>query len=213
MSVAARPPEGDAPLPWGGRRASRQEGSPVVAARPPEGDAPLDHAALAARVPHAGPMCLLDTVISWDEQHIECAAVGHSPAAHPLAQDGRLPATAAIEYAAQAMALHGRLVQERTLADAAPTRGFLAGLRSVRLHRRWIGPDASLLRVRVTRFAGDDVQVLYDFEVVADAPVAEGRAVVVLDATTRAPSRAAPATGHVSTAAAASPPPAMDADR
>ena len=29
MSAAARPPEGGAPLPRGGRRASRQEGSPV----------------------------------------------------------------------------------------------------------------------------------------------------------------------------------------
>ena len=174
MSGSARPPEGDA---------SR-----------PAGDAPLDHAAIAARVPHAGRMCLLDTVISWDEQHIECTAVGHSPAPHPLAQDGRLPATAAIEYAAQAMALHGRLVQEQAAADAVPARGFLAGLRSVRLHRRWIGPEAPRLTVRVTRFAGDDVQVLYDFEVVADAPIAAGRAVVVLDASTRAASRAAPAT-------------------
>jgi hypothetical protein len=37
----------------------------------------------------------------------------------------------------------------------------------------------------VERFAGDDVQVLYDFTVHAGGPVASGRAVVVLDAAAR----------------------------
>ena len=160
----------------------------------------LDHDAIAARIPHAGPMCLLDQAVSWDESRIECTAFARPPrhpdaaarsgpeasvAAHPLAQDGRLPATAAIEYAAQAMALHGRLLQEGA-TDAAPTRGFLAGLRSVRLHCRWIADESSPLTIRVTRFAGDDVQVLYDFEVRAAGPIAQGRAVVILDAVSRA---------------------------
>ena len=156
----------------------------------------LDHAAIAARVPHAGAMCLLDSVVSWDEQHIECRAAGHVSPAHPLVQDGRLPATAAIEYAAQAMALHGRLVHEQAGADAAPRRGFLAALRSVRLHCRWIDAAAAPLTVRASRFAGDEVQVLYDFEVETDAAglLAAGRAVVVLDASARAatPAAAAP---------------------
>jgi predicted hotdog family 3-hydroxylacyl-ACP dehydratase len=157
--------------------------------------------AIAARVPHAGPMCLLDEVVSWDEQHIECTASVQSrdgpaqddeaarrdaQAAHPLSHDGGLPASAAIEYAAQAMALHGRLLQEQAATAAAPARGFLAGLRSVRLHCRWITPASPLLTVRVTRFAGDAVQVLYDFEVRAAGPIAQGRAVVVLDAAARA---------------------------
>jgi predicted hotdog family 3-hydroxylacyl-ACP dehydratase len=62
----------------------------------------LDHDAIASRIPHAGPMCLLDSVVSWDENHIECTGVGCPASAsspHPLAEAGRLPATAAIEYA------------------------------------------------------------------------------------------------------------------
>jgi predicted hotdog family 3-hydroxylacyl-ACP dehydratase len=145
----------------------------------------LDRAAIAARVPHAGSMCLLDSVISWDEQRIECRATSHASPTHPLAHDGRLPATAAVEYAAQAMALHGRLVQEQAGGATAPRRGFLAALRSVRLHRRWIDPAAPPLTVRASRFAGDEVQVLYDFEVEAAGPIAAGRAVVVLDASAR----------------------------
>lgn len=153
----------------------------------------LDHDAIAARIPHAGPMCLLEQVIAWDEHYIECIGTGYR-SGHPLSRDGRLPSTAAIEYAAQAMALHGRLVQER-LASAfapapgqqseAPRRGFLAGLRSVQLHCRWIEADWPGLSIRVDRFAGDEVQVLYDFDVRALGPVAQGRAVVILDAGAR----------------------------
>ena len=153
----------------------------------------LDHDGIAARIPHAGAMCLLDSVVSWDEDHIECTGIGYPAAGappHPLSDAGRLPATAAIEYAAQAMALHGRLMQEREAAcgdgrQGAPRRGFLAGVRSVRLHCRWLAKDCPILTVRVERFAGDDVQVLYDFEVRAAGPIAQGRAVVVLDAGAR----------------------------
>lgn len=154
----------------------------------------LDREAIAARIPHAATMCLLDRVLHWERAHLECvgAEARENGAGHPLARAGRLPATAAIEYAAQAMALHGRLVQESSRADgaapAAPRRGFLAALRGVRLHRRWLDDAAAgPLHVRVERFAGDDVQVLYDFTVhAAGQPVAAGRAVVVLDAVARA---------------------------
>jgi predicted hotdog family 3-hydroxylacyl-ACP dehydratase len=90
------------------------------------------------------------------------------------------------------MALHGRLVHEQA-ADVAPTRGFLAGLRSIRLHCRWIPPDSAPLTVRVERYAGDDVQVLYDFEVLSDRPIVQGRAVVVLDAGARTAALGKPA--------------------
>jgi predicted hotdog family 3-hydroxylacyl-ACP dehydratase len=147
----------------------------------------LDHAAIAARIPHAGAMCLLERVLSWDASGLAClgraATGGDGP--HPLARAGRLPSVAAIEYAAQAMALHGRLVLEQAgdgNAGGTPPRGFLAALRGVRLSGRWLAADDRPLRIRVARFAGDAQQVLYDFTVEADGPVAAGRAVVVLDA-------------------------------
>ena len=42
----------------------------------------LDHDAIAARIPHAGPMCLLDQAVSWDESRIECTAFARPPR-HP----------------------------------------------------------------------------------------------------------------------------------
>jgi predicted hotdog family 3-hydroxylacyl-ACP dehydratase len=37
----------------------------------------LDHAAIAARIPHQGNMCLLDTVVDWSETAISCSASSH----------------------------------------------------------------------------------------------------------------------------------------
>lgn len=71
----------------------------------------LDRQQIAARIPHAGAMCLLDRVESWSPQHIDCRAGSHRAADNPLRSGERLPVSAGIEYAAQAMAVHGSLVE------------------------------------------------------------------------------------------------------
>ncbi|SCC92600.1 putative 3-hydroxylacyl-(Acyl carrier protein) dehydratase-like protein [Thiomonas sp. X19] len=76
------------------------------------GHVPLDHAWIAAHIPHQGSMCLLDAVLRWDAQHIVCSATSHRDASNPLRQFDRLGAACGIEYAAQAMAVHGALVAE-----------------------------------------------------------------------------------------------------
>ena len=93
--------------------------------------AQLDHAGIEALVPHRGAMCLLDRMVSWDESRIECLATGHRDPAHPLRSRSGLMAGTAIEYAAQAAALHGGLVAQASGATASP--GYLASAREVRL--------------------------------------------------------------------------------
>jgi predicted hotdog family 3-hydroxylacyl-ACP dehydratase len=132
---------------------------------------------VADLVPHSGPMCLLGEIVDWSDERLRCtAAISDS---HPLAIDGRLPATALIEYAAQAMAAHGRLVAGA--ATARPRPGMLVGIRSTTLARRWV--DARQLAITVERRSGDEVNVLYDFVVgeAAGPVLASGRAIVVLE--------------------------------
>lgn len=132
---------------------------------------------VADLVPHSGPMCLLGRIVDWTDDRLRCTATIAD--GHPLAMDGRLPSTALIEYAAQAMAAHGRLVAGATTAPPRP--GMLVGIRSTTLAQRWV--DARGLAITVERRSGDEVNVLYDF-VVGDAagPVlASGRAIVVLE--------------------------------
>jgi predicted hotdog family 3-hydroxylacyl-ACP dehydratase len=135
---------------------------------------------IAGLIPHAGRMCLLARVDAWDERTIRCAASSHVEADHPLRSASGLLASAAIEYAAQAAAVHGAL--KARAAGRAPAPGFLASARGVRLHRLRLDDLAGELAVDVEHLAGDDRQLLYAFTVRhAGGPVAEGRLAVVLD--------------------------------
>ena len=125
-------------------------------------------------------MCLLAAVVDWSETAISCSAVSHSDPANPLRADGRLGAANGIEYAAQAMALHGAL-NAKPGVDGRP--GFLASARSVRLHVPRLDDVAGDLVVQVEHQAGDERQAMYRFELRDDAGRAllDGRATVVLD--------------------------------
>src|SRR5579859_2612108 len=96
----------------------------------------LDHDWIAAHVPHQGRMCLLDAILSWNPTLIECSAGSHRAPDHPLRAHGRLGSASLIEYAAQAMAVHGALL-ESPASDAArraaPSVGMLTSVRSVEL--------------------------------------------------------------------------------
>ena len=156
----------------------------------------LGHDAIAALIPHSGAMCLLDRLCAWDTQRIACRAINHRDAAHPLRSASGLLAPVAIEYAAQAMALHGALIGQAGGTPATP--GYLASARGVQLHvlrlddlplnRKPSGklddkPDEpDELHIEATRQAGDAQQILYAFSVTHQGrPVAEGRAAVVLN--------------------------------
>ena len=145
----------------------------------------LDHADIEALIPHRGPMCLLDRVTSWDETRIDCIAVGHRDAGHPLRGTSGLLASATIEYAAQAMAVHGALSAAAAGDRAAP--GFLASARDVRLACMRLDdlPHAERdeLVVVAERQAADAARLLYSFVVRHDGrELASGRVAVVLDA-------------------------------
>lgn len=151
--------------------------------------ATLDRAAIAQRIPHHGRMCLLDSVSVWDAQHIVCQASNHQAGDHPLRSHGRLGAACGIEYAAQAMAVHGALVAQANASDnahpPAPRSGYLASVRSVVLSVDRLDTAPGPLTISAERLGGDEQTVLYGFEVHAGAQsLVTGRAVVVLDAAT-----------------------------
>jgi predicted hotdog family 3-hydroxylacyl-ACP dehydratase len=142
--------------------------------------APLGRAEIARLIPHAGTMCLLDAVHFWDSTKIVCTASGHRDADNPLASDGSLDAVCGIEYAAQAMAVHGALI---AAAGRRPTAGVLASVREVTCHAARLDLLADDLEVTATRLAGDQATALYAFSLrCGTEPVLTGRAAVVLDA-------------------------------
>ncbi len=140
--------------------------------------APLDHAAIAARIPHHGNMCLLERVLAWDEQRIECEALSHTAPNNPLRAEHRLGAAVGVEYAAQAMAVHGALLAG---ASGAPKRGYLTAVRSLSLHVLRLDDLPGALHVVAERLSGDQGLILYQFHLVHGTQrLLEGRASVVL---------------------------------
>src|SRR5579859_2306533 len=93
----------------------------------------IDHAAIASLLPHAGTMCLLDRVASWDARSIVCLASSHRNPGNPLAVDGWLGSACGVEYAAQAMAVHGGLTG---IVTERPRAGYLASVRALKLYRQ-----------------------------------------------------------------------------
>ena len=86
----------------------------------------LDRAGIALRIPHSGSMCLLERLEGWDAESIRCTTTTHSQADNPLRTESGLLAPNAIEYAAQAMALHGGLLAEEGSAPSAPRLSWTA---------------------------------------------------------------------------------------
>jgi predicted hotdog family 3-hydroxylacyl-ACP dehydratase len=143
----------------------------------------LNRAWIEAHIPHHGRMCLLDEVINWSLERICCRSGGHRAADHPLRAHGRLGVACGIEFAAQAMAVHGALVADAP--DAKPPAGFLASVRGVHLHVARLDDVQSDLICDALRIAGDRGTILYEFELrSATMPLLSGRA-TVLDANFR----------------------------
>jgi len=140
----------------------------------------LDRAGIARLIPHSGSMCLLEGLESWDAHEIHCTTATHRRADNPLRTAGGLLSANAIEYAAQAMALHGGLIAPE---DSEPSAGFLASARNVRMAVSRLDEVEGMLHVHARRLSGDASQILYEFAVKDEAgrALAEGRAVVVLN--------------------------------
>jgi predicted hotdog family 3-hydroxylacyl-ACP dehydratase len=88
-------------------------------------------------------MRLLEQVAAWDDQSIRCVTHSHRSPDNPLRDIGGLAAAHAIEYAAQAAAVHGILCGK---LDGGPEL-LLAAARDLILHRRRLDDLPDELRV------------------------------------------------------------------
>ena len=151
----------------------------------------LDRAWIAAHIPHQGSMCLLDRVDTWDAQRLQGTATSHRDPANPLRAGGRLGALAGIEYAAQAVAIHGALLAGDA---AAPAPGYLGSARSVDCRVARLDDVDDALVIDVERLSADARTLLYAFTLSAGGRVLiDGRLAVVLAA---APPPSPPLTPH-----------------
>jgi predicted hotdog family 3-hydroxylacyl-ACP dehydratase len=160
----------------------------------------LDRAWIERHIPHHGSACLLDEVLSWDTDRISCLSSSHRAADNPLRARGQLGIACGIEYAAQAMAVHGALAGGAleggppaagaacpgSPAAGTPAAGFLAGVRAVEFHVLRLDDVPGDLICDAVRVAGDRGMALYEFELRSAAMrLLTGRATVLLESKKR----------------------------
>jgi predicted hotdog family 3-hydroxylacyl-ACP dehydratase len=119
----------------------------------------LGREAIAGLVPHQGAMCLLDEVEHWNERAIVCRAASHRDPSNPLRSAGRLAAVIGVEYAAQAVAVHG------ALTGAGARQGYLAAVRDLECAVERLDEIAEDLTIHATQVAAESGRVLYDFRI------------------------------------------------
>jgi predicted hotdog family 3-hydroxylacyl-ACP dehydratase len=135
----------------------------------------VDQAGIRRLVPHAGAMCLLHEVLQADADSIRARAVSHRDPANPLREGGVLPALCGVEYAAQAMAVHGALQNKNAIRS-----GMLASLRNVELAVERLDDIAADLVIEAHCLLNESGRLLYRFEIRAhDRELLQGRATVV----------------------------------
>jgi len=140
-----------------------------------------DHAWIVAHIPHQGTMCLLNHVVMWDEQRIQCQASSHRMTDNPLRSRDQLNSACGIEYAAQAMAVHGALLAP---ADSKrPRAGFLVSVRGATLHVPRLDDITVNLDIAAECIHSSEDNILYQFTVhAAGKLLLDGRAAVMLSA-------------------------------
>lgn len=131
-------------------------------------------------IPHAGDMCLLAGVTQWDATRITCIAQSHRSSGNPLARDGRVGALCGIEFAAQAMAVHGGLTG---MVGRRPRAGLLVSVRDVEAKVEYLSDYSEELLIEAEQLMSEQSCVCYRFTLQAgDKELLRGRATVVLDA-------------------------------
>ncbi len=138
----------------------------------------LNHAEICQLIPHTGSMCLLDRVIAWDTATITCTTLTHRHNNNPLRNTNGLPMSALIEYAAQAMAVHGCLLAQDS--GVVMQEGYLVALRDVRLVQGWLSDIEVALLIKTERLFVDGGNMIYNMIVRAgEQELMTGRASVV----------------------------------
>ncbi|WP_266158471.1 phosphotransferase [Dyella silvatica] len=126
-------------------------------------------------IPHAGAMCLLDAVVTWDATTIHAISTHHTHADHPLRGERGLHAVHLAEYGAQAMAVHGALLA-RSQGIETVRHGQLVSLRDVVLAEEYIDSLHGHLDVHTECLYSDDSGSQYAFRVEHDGRLlAHGR--------------------------------------
>ena len=139
-----------------------------------------DKAAICDLIPHASRMCLIDEVLSWDQDHIVCAVHLHNLQDSPLRNEHGLAAIHGVEYAAQALALQAALSGGNS---AAADSGYLVAMKDISWNTHCLDKVGAPLRIEVQVLLRSASAMIGAFEIkAADEALMQGRLTVMNEA-------------------------------
>jgi len=139
---------------------------------------------IASLIPHQGGMSLLDEIEFWDETHIRCRTASHRNLSNPLRGETGLLSVCGIEYAAQAVAVHGGLIARKNAGFEAPTGGYLANAKDVVWTIDRLDDIADDLLVEAEQMISEGGRSIYAFSLSlpgGGGALVRGRVAVVLE--------------------------------
>lgn len=138
----------------------------------------IEHDELCHLIPHSFDMCLLGRVEFWDSDIIMCLSQSHLLETNPLRRNQSLSSVHLLEYAAQAMAVHGGLHNRDQ--GLHMTEGYLAALRDVKINLCELDKIQTELHIEANKVLSQEGNMIYTFEVSTEGTVlTSGRATVV----------------------------------
>lgn len=134
----------------------------------------VERAWIENHIPHQGKMCLLDRVVTWDEEIIHCTTGTHRDTDNPLRDQGRLAAICGAEYGAQATAIHGALLHSESANGACnvaffPQKGYLVSIRDLAVEVDALDGFACDLEVHAQRLSAGVQGAQYQIKLLAGA--------------------------------------------
>lgn len=114
-------------------------------------------------IPHSGTMSLLNQVLKWDEDHIICLANSHRDKHNPLRNENILSSVCGVEYAAQAMAVHGALTRQDP--KEGPRSGYLVSIKNLELLVSRLDDIESDLTIEAELLMRDKEFFIYQFRI------------------------------------------------
>lgn len=134
----------------------------------------LDQQQIAKMLPHAGDMCLLSKVLTWDAEQLTGLAVDLNFKNNPLLCDAELFSITGVEYAAQAVAVHAGLASGQTSGE-----GYLVQIKNINIHKPKLSSEP--IKVAVYKQALQPYSMIYDFKISESAElIIEGTLMIAL---------------------------------
>ena len=139
----------------------------------------LTHEEISSCIPHAGDMVLLDHIASWDDTTIYAVATSHRNADNPLRNDKNLGIAAGIEYAAQAIAVHGYWLARQSAGKVRT--GRIVSVRDISCTVQQLDNIVEDLKIQATQLLLDDAAMNYVFAIHAGSSLLmQGRVTISL---------------------------------